>query len=94
MQGSASQDSLLDGDALTGWPRNRTGTGNRNRRERFSQELNAELEPPEPFFQEPKLEPEPSSLLTVLKHTKKNPPSLEEPPEPKTGTANRSIPKP
>ena len=42
-------------------------------------------EPSEPFSQEPNAEPEPSSLLSCAE-THKNPP-LEEPPEPKTGTA-------
>ena len=54
--------------------------------EPFSQEPNAEPEPPEPFSQEPKPEPEPSSLLHCTETQEKDP-SLEEPREPKTGTA-------
>ena len=68
------------------------GTGNRNRKpepsEPFSQEPNAERN----RFPGTKPEPEPSSLLNCTE-THKNPPSLEEPLEPKTGTA-RTVPSP
>ena len=66
---------------------------NRNRKpepsEPFSQEPNAEPEPPEPFSRN-RNRNRPLCEI-VLKHRK--PPSLEEPPEPKTGTA-RTVPSP
>ena len=68
---------------------------NRNRKpepsEPFLQELKVEPEPPEPFSRKRKRNRNRPLCETVLKHTKN--PSLEEPPEPKTGTA-RTVPSP
>ena len=67
------------------WPRNRTGTGNRNRRNRFCRNRTRNRNRRN---RSPATETGTGTVLscqTVLKHTKT--PSLEEPPEPKTGTA-------
>ena len=78
---------------ITEWPRNRTGTGNRNRRNRFPRNRTWNRNRRLTVLQEPKPEPEPSSLLSCTETQRKKKPSLEEPPEPKTGTA-QTVPPP
>ena len=84
---------------------NKRVTPRKQRYFRVAQEPNRKPEPSEPFSQEPNAEPKPPELLsrnrnrnrnrplceTVLKHARTA--SLEEPPEPKTGTA-LTVPSP
>ena len=68
---------------------------NRNRKpepsEPFSQEPNAEPEPPEPFSRNRNRNR--NRPLCEIVHNTEKPPSLQEPPEPKTGTT-RTVPSP